>query len=75
MAIVDQGQIKSEMDLLKFSGYPDKGTASLAAQVCIANLVKACRGIFTPQQIYKAVGRATSPNAVSRGARARLPRL
>ncbi len=75
MAIVDQGQTKSMMDQYKFSGYPDKQTASLAAQVCIANLVRALSGIVSEKRIRKAVGRATSPNAVSRAARTRLPHI
>jgi len=75
MAIVDQGQTKSEMDLLKFSGYPDKQTAFNAAQICIANLVRAFSGIISEKRIRRAVGNATSPNAVSRAARARLPHI
>ena len=75
MAIVDQGQTKSVMDQYKFSGYPDKQTASLAAQVCVANLVRALSDVFSEKQVRRAVGNANSPNAVSRAARSRLPSL
>lgn len=75
MATVDQGQTKSVMDQYRFSGYPNKETAFWAAQVCIVNLVKAFSGILPEKQIRNAVGNATSPNAVSRAARLRLPHL
>jgi len=75
MAIVDQGQTKSMMDQFKFSNYPDKQTAFLAAQVCIANLVRAFHGVISEKRVRRAVGNATSPNAVSRAARTRLPHL
>ena len=75
MALVDQGQTKSVMDQYKFSGYHDKQTATLVAQICVANLVKAFDGVISEKRIRKAVGNANSPNAVSRAARARLPHL
>jgi len=75
MAIVDQGQTKSVLDQYKFSSYPDRQTAFMAAQVCISNLVRAFHGVISEKRVRRAVGNATSPNAVSRAARARLPHL
>lgn len=57
MAIVDQGQTKTVMDQYKFSGYPNKETAFLAAQICIANLVRALDGIVSEKRVRRAVRR------------------
>lgn len=60
-------------DQYKFSRYADENTSMLAAQVCIANLIKAFNGILTRQQIMKAVGDAASPNSVSLAVRENFP--
>jgi hypothetical protein len=71
----EEGTSKAVMDQYRLSSYPDKQTAFFAAQVCITNLVRAFSGVISEKRVRKAVGNATTPNAVSRAARARLPHL
>lgn len=59
----------------KDARYTDKETASLAAQIDIANVIKAFEGILSRGQVSRAIGQANTPNAVSRAVRSRLPRI
>jgi len=75
-AKVEGKATKSMLDHYKFSrGYADEKTSMLAAQICIANLVRAFNGIFTRQQIMNAVGDAASPNSVSIAVRENFPKF
>ncbi|OGK25660.1 hypothetical protein A3A46_04570 [Candidatus Roizmanbacteria bacterium RIFCSPLOWO2_01_FULL_37_13] len=55
--------------------YLNEKTASLAAQIAIANVMKAFEGILSRGQVSKAIGQANTPNAVSIAVRSCLPRI
>lgn len=67
--LVKNRETRSVLNAYKFSSYPDGQTAFFAAQISLANLIKAFSGAFTRQQIIDVVGNASDPNAVSRAAR------
>ena len=53
----------------RYARYLNKEVAQSAADICIENVTKAFAGIFPKEQITKAIGKARTPNAVSRTVR------
>lgn len=54
------------------SRYPNEESALLAAQIAIANVVRAYAGILSRPTVLRAIGNARTPNAVSLAVRTRL---